>query len=196
MRAYACCLCVSVCVCICVHVCTYTHAQRITVLREGDLMRIPVSVHVTEAVCCKGPWGITTCGNSSSHVDNKISIWHSSPVLSTCCTCGGAWTVTCLAGLERFSNLTYCLISTSHRHAHYKYLQVVLWDWKLRKSTVGILAWLVWGAVIVAVQFRHCTQWGVAKPGMLYTKIAWGVSVEKDGTHYHEDSSCVWVIVD
>ena len=59
----------------------YTH----TILRRRTMrIYIPVSAPVLEAVCCIGQSGCSTAERSSSHVDNKISIWHSRPILSIC----------------------------------------------------------------------------------------------------------------
>ena len=61
---------------------------------------IPVSGLVLEAVRCIGQSCNTTLERSSSHVDNKVSIWHSSSILSTCWAVGGACSFTRRAGLK------------------------------------------------------------------------------------------------
>ena len=63
---------------------THTHVQQHSNLGEEEMVKLPVSAPVLEAIYCIGQFGTTTVEISSGHVDNKISIWHSSPILSIC----------------------------------------------------------------------------------------------------------------
>ena len=82
---------------------TCTHTQRVIANQESK----PVSALVMKAVCCIGQKVTSTTRWSSSHIDNKVSIWHPFPILSTCCTCGGVWSVTSLAGLRMYHGLIW-----------------------------------------------------------------------------------------
>ena len=94
-------------------------------LGEEEGETAPVSAPVLEAVCCIGQWGSSTSEISSSHVDNKVSIWHSSPVLSICWAVGGACSFTRLAGLKRSSMSLQSTLVTFQ----WKVLQVYTFRW-------------------------------------------------------------------
>ena len=47
-------------------------------------------------------------------------------------------------------------------------LQMLLWDWELGESTIGVLTWTIWGAVIEWVQWLKALR-GVAKSGLAET---------------------------
>ena len=83
------------------HMHTCMHTPRVITSQDSK----PVSALVMKAVCCIGQKVTSTTRWSSSHVDNKISIWYPSPILSICCTCGRVWSVTSLAGLRMYNGL-------------------------------------------------------------------------------------------
>ena len=111
------------------HIHTQTRRQVLcnTLRRMRGKETAPVSVLVKVAVCGIGQWRTTTSERSSSHVDNKINSWHSSPVLSIRWAVSRPRSFTRLAGLKWFDNFLLFNYNISTDRC-YKYLQVVLWD--------------------------------------------------------------------